>query len=85
MTNEQLAQLEDLLNVAINSQKEAFCLASKCQRQCIVNPGFPILWFGDIDTYLRRLKTKELLPLGLIHRGVNCIMIGLATLLILHP
>ena len=69
MTNEQLAQLEDLLNVAINSQKEAFCLASKCQRQCIVNPGFPILWFGDIDTYLKTPKDKRAITVGVNPSG----------------
>ncbi len=54
---------------AFSSQNAAKDYASKCKRQCVVEPGFPILWFGDLDTYLKTEPEKRAISVGVNPSG----------------
>lgn len=64
-----IAIIEDLLHRAIDSRNATKDLAAKCQRNCLVDPGFPILWFGNLDAYLDKPKEQRALTIGVNPSG----------------
>ena len=69
MASEFTATIETLFEKASTAMREALSFASNCKRNCIVDPGFPILWFGDIDTYLKTPKDKRAITVGVNPSG----------------
>lgn len=69
MTQEVFEIIERLVIEAFNSRNAAKDYASKCKRQCVVEPGFPILWFGDLDTYLKTEPKKRAISVGVNPSG----------------
>ena len=63
---ETIATLFENASIAMRG---ALSFASNCKRNCIVTPGFPILWFGDLDTYFKTPKGKRAISVGVNPSG----------------
>lgn len=69
MDSVTFAIVENLFQDAYASWKAAASFAAKCNRNCIVTPGFPILWFGDLDAYLKKSPEERAITIGVNPSG----------------
>ena len=55
---------DDLIKRVIDYYEKLINNLPSCQKDCIVNPGFPILWFGNIDEYYHFSKEERAVSIG---------------------
>ena len=61
----EMYNIDELIRRSFEEYKSALRFTSECKRK----PGFPILWFGDLEAYFRRDKNKRAVSIGVNPSG----------------
>lgn len=69
MDSADFETIKILIQEAYASRDAAIAFESNCNRKCIVAPGFPILWFGDLDAFLKKSSNERAVTIGVNPSG----------------
>ena len=60
MSPNKKKQIDAIIQLLFDKYKPLHTDIPQCQVNCLVSPGFPILWFGDLDLYFSSASEKAI-------------------------